>query len=135
MPANRPAPLPDATTASGGDRDHRGIGPLRRRAGRGPDAVRVHRRPGYRREVSDGILARPYRAATAGILGLISLIAFEAIAVATALPTAVRELDGLSWYGWSFTSLLVTSVIGMVISGEVTRIGVDTDASGCGRTE
>jgi hypothetical protein len=65
-----------------------------------PDAARTPSasdgRPGYRREVSDGILARPYRAATAGILGLISLIAFEAIAVATALPTAVRELDGLS---------------------------------------
>jgi MFS family permease len=74
--------------------------------------------------VSDGILARPYRAATAGIVGLISLIAFEAIAVATALPTAVRELDGLPWYGWSFTALLVTSVVGMVIAGEMTdRIG------------
>jgi MFS family permease len=78
----------------------------------------------YRREVSDGILAGPYRAATAGIVGLISLIAFEAIAVATALPTAVRELDGLSWYGWSFTALLVASVVGMVAAGELTdRIG------------
>ena len=74
--------------------------------------------------MSDGILARPYRAATAGIVGLISLIAFEAIAVATALPTAVRELDGLPWYGWSFTALLVTSVVGMVVSGEMTdRVG------------
>jgi MFS family permease len=74
--------------------------------------------------VTDGILARPYRAATAGIVGLISLIAFEAIAVATALPTAVRELDGLAWYGWSFTALLVTSVVGMVAAGELTdRVG------------
>jgi MFS family permease len=74
--------------------------------------------------VTDGILARPYRAATAGIVGLISLIAFEALAVATALPTAVRELDGLAWYGWSFTALLVTSVVGMVAAGELTdRVG------------
>ena len=74
--------------------------------------------------MTDGILARPYRAATIGIVGLISLIAFEAIAVATALPTAVRELDGLAWYGWSFTALLVTSVVGMVIAGELTdRVG------------
>ena len=74
--------------------------------------------------VTDGILARPYRAATAGIVGLISLIAFEAIAVATALPTAVRELDGLAWYGWAFTALLVTSVVGMVAAGELTdRVG------------
>ncbi len=74
--------------------------------------------------MTDGILARPYRAATAGIVGLISLIAFEAIAVATALPTAVRELDGLAWYGWAFTALLVTSVVGMVAAGELTdRVG------------
>jgi MFS family permease len=74
--------------------------------------------------VTDGILSRPYRAATVGIVGLISLIAFETIAVATALPTAVRELDGLAWYGWSFTALLVTSVVGMVAAGELTdRVG------------
>ena len=52
--------------------------------------------------------------ATLGIVGLVSLIAFEAMAVATALPTAVAELRGLAWYGWSFTALLVTSVVGMV---------------------
>jgi len=64
------------------------------------------------------------RVATVGIVGLVSLIAFEAMAVATALPTAVRELDGLAWYGWSFTALLVTSVVGMVISGELAdRVG------------
>ena len=54
--------------------------------------------------MTDGILTRPFRAATIGIVGLISLVAFEAIAVATALPTAVRALNGLAWYGWSFTA-------------------------------
>jgi MFS family permease len=74
--------------------------------------------------VTDGILARPFRASTLGILGLISLIAFEAIAVATALPTAVRALDGLAWYGWSFTALLGTSIVAMVVAGELTdRVG------------
>jgi MFS family permease len=74
--------------------------------------------------VTDGILTRPYRAATVGIVGLISLVAFESVAVATALPTAVRALHGLAWYGWSFTALLVTSIIGMVVAGELTdRVG------------
>ncbi|HEV7654227.1 MAG TPA: MFS transporter [Mycobacteriales bacterium] len=69
--------------------------------------------------MTDGIFARPYRVATVGIVGLISLIAFEAVAVATALPTAVRELNGLAYYGWSFSALLVTSMVAMVISGEL----------------
>lgn len=74
--------------------------------------------------MTEGILARPFRASTLGILGLISLIAFETIAVATALPTAVRALDGLAWYGWAFTALLVTSIVAMVVAGELTdRVG------------
>src|SRR5215218_3162185 len=53
-----------------------------------------------------------------------SLVAFETVAVATALPTAVAELDGLAWYGWSFTALLVPAVVGMVAAGEAAdRIG------------
>ncbi len=71
-----------------------------------------------------GILAPGLRVPTLGIVGLVSLIAFEAMAVATALPTAVAELRGLAWYGWSFTALLVTSVVGMVASGELAdRVG------------
>ena len=70
------------------------------------------------------ILAGPLRVTTLGIVGLVSLIAFEAMAVATALPTAVAELRGLAWYGWSFTALLVTSVVGMVVAGELSdRVG------------
>ncbi|MFL6130402.1 MAG: MFS transporter [Mycobacteriales bacterium] len=71
-----------------------------------------------------GILAPGLRVATLGIVGLVSLIAFEAMAVATALPSAVTELRGLAWYGWSFTALLVTSVVGMVAAGELAdRVG------------
>jgi MFS family permease len=72
-----------------------------------------------------GVLAPGQRIATLGIVGLVSLIAFEAMAVATALPSAVAELRGLAWYGWSFTALLVTSVVGMVAAGELAdRVGV-----------
>src|SRR5215204_1661022 len=59
------------------------------------------------------------RVATVGILGLVSLVAFEAMAVATAMPTAVRELDGLAWYGWPFSAYLVASVVGMVLGGDI----------------
>jgi MFS family permease len=35
------------------------------------------------------------------------------------MPTAVRELDGLAWYGWPFSAYLVASVVGMVLGGDI----------------
>jgi MFS family permease len=46
-------------------------------------------------------------------------VAFESMAVATAMPTAVRELHGLAWYGWPFSAFLVASVVGMVLGGDL----------------
>ncbi|HTZ42945.1 MAG TPA: MFS transporter [Jatrophihabitans sp.] len=63
------------------------------------------------------IFAASYRVTTVGVLMLMTIIAFEALAVATALPTAARSLHGLAAYGWAFTGFLITSVIGMVVSG------------------
>lgn len=65
------------------------------------------------------IFGSPLRTTTGGILTLVTLIAFEAMAVAAALPTAARELHGLGAYGWAFTGFLVASVVGMVISGQM----------------
>lgn len=60
-----------------------------------------------------------HRRTTIGLLTLVTLVAFEAMAVGTAMPTAVDELDGVAWYAWTFSAFLVTSVVGMVIGGEV----------------
>jgi MFS family permease len=65
------------------------------------------------------IVDRAHRLTTAGLLMLVTFVAFESMAVATAMPTAVTELDGLAWYGWAFSAFLVASLIGMVIGGEV----------------
>lgn len=70
-------------------------------------------------EGSGGLLGPRYRATTAGILIVITLIAFEAMAVATAMPTAVKALHGLAYYGWAFTGFLITNVVGIVTGGEV----------------
>ena len=67
--------------------------------------------------VPESIFAARYRVTTVGVLLLMTIIAFEALAVATALPTAARSLHGLSSYGWAFTGMLVASIIGMVVSG------------------
>ncbi len=60
-----------------------------------------------------------HRRTTIGLLTLVTLVAFEAMAVGTAMPRAVAELDGVAWYAWTFSAFLVTSVVGMVVGGEV----------------
>lgn len=55
-----------------------------------------------------------YRALTIGLVTLIALDAFEALAVATAMPTVAEALDGLSLYALAFGGTLAASVVGMV---------------------
>ncbi|MFJ5529331.1 MFS transporter [Streptomyces sp. NPDC093261] len=65
-----------------------------------------------------GVLSRPYRALSIGIVSVIVLIAFEATAVSTAMPVAARELDGLSLYAFAFSGYFTTSLFGMVLAGQ-----------------
>lgn len=62
-----------------------------------------------------GAVLRP---TTLGVLLVISMIAFEEMAVSPALPTAARDLHGVGAYGWAFTGFLITSVVGMVVAGQ-----------------
>ena len=67
----------------------------------------------------ESVLGPEHRALTIGILAVVSLIAFEAMAVAAAMPVAVRDLDGLSFYSLAFSAFLTTSLVGMVVAGDV----------------
>ena len=71
------------------------------------------------RAVAPSIWDAGHRRTTIGLLTLVTLVAFEAMAVGTAMPGAVAELDGVAWYAWPFSAFLVTSVVGMVVGGEV----------------
>ncbi|MEV6284389.1 MFS transporter [Kribbella sp. NPDC051770] len=64
-----------------------------------------------------GVLAPQYRALTVGMVALITLVAFEALAVSTAMPTVAQALDGLSLYALAFGGPLASGVVAMVISG------------------
>lgn len=55
----------------------------------------------------------------AGLVSVILLIAFEAMAVATAMPRAVAQLHGLPYYAWAFSAFVVTSLFAMVVAGEM----------------
>ncbi|MCL2781251.1 MAG: MFS transporter [Actinomycetia bacterium] len=65
------------------------------------------------------IFAGRYRAASAGIIILTTLLAFESMAVAPALPTVARDLRAVGAIGWAFTGFLVSNIVGMVVAGQV----------------
>jgi MFS family permease len=59
-----------------------------------------------------------------GIFATVFLIAFEAMAVAAAMPIAAADLGGLGSYAWAFTGFLVASLVAMVTAGEIAdRVG------------
>ncbi|MEU4287443.1 MFS transporter [Kribbella sp. NPDC026596] len=66
---------------------------------------------------SGGVLAPQYRALTVGMVALITLVAFESLAVTTAMPTVAQALDGLSLYALAFGGPLASGVVAMVVSG------------------
>lgn len=63
------------------------------------------------------ILGPRYVATTLGMFSLIAFVAFEAMAVATVMPTVARDLDGLGLYALAFAAPLASGVIGMVVAG------------------
>ncbi|WMJ68094.1 MFS transporter [Stenotrophomonas sp. 24(2023)] len=66
---------------------------------------------------TDSILAPAYRTTTIGMVVLVALLAFEALAVAAAMPTVATALDGLRLYALAFGGTLATSVVGMTAAG------------------
>lgn len=64
------------------------------------------------------------RRLTVGMCTAVVAIAFEAIAVATALPAAARDLNGLRLYAWAFSILQVGMLLATVATGRLAdRIG------------
>lgn len=70
------------------------------------------------KEVSEGILDWQHRRLTLGTILAISVVAFEALALATVAPVIARDLDGLGLYGWIFSAFLLAQIVGAVAAGE-----------------
>lgn len=64
-----------------------------------------------------GLFTHGRGALTAGLVMTITLVAFEALAVATIMPVVARELGGLALYGWVFTAFFLGDLIGIVVVG------------------
>ncbi|MEV5886422.1 MFS transporter [Streptomyces sp. NPDC052020] len=69
-------------------------------------------------QTAGGTLSRPYRRLTIGVVSVVALIAFEATAVATAMPAAARGLHGVDLYAFAFSAYFTTSLAAMVLSGQ-----------------
>jgi MFS family permease len=71
--------------------------------------------------------AREHRVATVGLVLVVTLVAFEFMGVATALPTLVADLHGGRLYAWPIAAFTAASAVGTVLAGRI------CDRSGPGR--
>jgi MFS family permease len=74
------------------------------------------------------------RRLTTGLVLVVSLTAFEALAVATILPVAIRDIGGVRFYGWAFSSFMLANLVGIQMAGEAAdRRGAERPfVLGCG---
>ncbi|MFG1998426.1 MFS transporter [Spirillospora sp. NPDC048911] len=70
-----------------------------------------------KRTPSEGLLSGAYRTPTLGIVLTVTLLAFEAMAVATVMPVTARDLNGMSLYAWGFSGTLIASLLATVLAG------------------
>ncbi|MFC6884177.1 MULTISPECIES: MFS transporter [Actinomadura] len=73
--------------------------------------------PGAARSRREGVLSARYRAPTLGIVLVVTMEAFESMAVGTVMPATARDLDGLSLYAWGFSATLIASLLATVLAG------------------
>ena len=64
-----------------------------------------------------GVWAPERRPLTIGLVLAVTLVAFEALAIATVLPVVGRHLGDLRLYGWVFSAFLLSSLVGIVVAG------------------
>ncbi len=58
---------------------------------------------------------------------MVTLVAFETLAVITILPEISDDLGGIAWYGWVSTAFFLGTMVGIVFAGE------QADRHGAGR--
>jgi MFS family permease len=72
----------------------------------------------------DGVWAPARRRLTTGLVLTITLVAFEALAIATVMPVVSDDLGGLGLYGWVFSGFFLGNLLGIVMAGEAAdRLG------------
>ena len=70
-----------------------------------------------------GVWAPQRRRLTVGLVLAVTVVAFEALAVATILPIVSRDLGDFRLYGWVFSAFLLSSLLGIVVAGTLADRG------------
>ncbi|HEV7148938.1 MAG TPA: MFS transporter [Pedococcus sp.] len=66
---------------------------------------------------SGGAFHPAYALVSVALVALITVIAFEGMAVSTAMPAAARDLAAVRSYGLTFSVMLTTQLLGIVVAG------------------
>jgi MFS family permease len=75
-------------------------------------------------KASSGLWSPPRRRFTTGLILIVTLAAFEAMGLGTALPTIVRDLHAEQWYSWPITVFMAASAMATVLAGRANdRLG------------
>jgi MFS family permease len=67
-------------------------------------------------------MAPAYRLVTVALVLLTTMIAFENMAVTTAMPPAAEELEAAGSYGLAFSSMMTAMLLGIVLAGSWTDV-------------
>ncbi|NCY17428.1 MAG: MFS transporter, partial [Actinobacteria bacterium] len=68
-------------------------------------------------DASASVFAPGVRLLTAGMVLIVTLVAFESMAVATVMPLVEEDLGDLWLYGWVFSAFFLGNLVGVVIAG------------------
>lgn len=67
---------------------------------------------------SGSVATTSRRGLTVGLLLCVGAIAFEAMAVLTAMPAAAQDLGDLNLYAWTFTAFMIAQTFAIVAAGQ-----------------
>ena len=70
-------------------------------------------------DADNGVWAPHRRSLTIGLLLTITLVALEALAIATVMPDVRADLGGFALYGWVFSGFFLASLLGIVVAGHL----------------
>jgi MFS family permease len=64
------------------------------------------------------LVAGSRRGLQIGLVAVVTLVAFESLAVTTILPDIEADLGGVAWYGWVTSAFFLGTMIGIVFAGD-----------------
>lgn len=70
-------------------------------------------------DLDGGLFAPHRRTLVVGLVLTVTLVAFEAMAIAAIMPDVKDDLGGLGLYGWVFSGFFLGSLLGIVVAGQL----------------